>query len=240
MKRIFILLLALSLVSVPCFAEGASDPFAGTWQDPYYDRAVLEINPVGERYDIRITWGSSADSEGVWEMDAAREGDSLVYTGGRMSVVTYAEGGEVLSEEVQYDDAEGAFTLGEDGKLSWADSREERAPEFAYERISEPDDKPAGMQTGSWTPSSDPTITEEVQSIFDKGMEGLVGVHYVPVAYLGSQLVAGRNHAILAQATVVYPNAQPRYVIVYLYEDLQGGVKIMNIADLDIGAMCEY
>ncbi|MBQ6595337.1 MAG: hypothetical protein IJH78_06770 [Clostridia bacterium] len=94
--------------------------------------------------------------------------------------------------------------------------------------------------TGGWTPSADPAITEDVQALFDKGLEGLVGVDYVPVAYLGSQVVAGTNHAILCQGTVVYPDAAPAYFIIYLYEDLEGNVSIMNIADLDIGSLCTY
>ena len=93
---------------------------------------------------------------------------------------------------------------------------------------------------GGWTPAEDYTVTEERQAVFEKGMEMLVGVRYVPVAYLGSQVVAGTNHVFLCQATVVYPDAQPYYVLIYLYEDLQGQVTILNIADLDIGALCTY
>ena len=97
-----------------------------------------------------------------------------------------------------------------------------------------------GPLSGGWTPSADPAVTEELQALFDKGLEGLVGVGYTPVAYLGSQVVAGTNHAFLCQATVVYPGAQPYYTIVYLYEDLQGNVTILNIAELDVGALCTY
>ena len=93
---------------------------------------------------------------------------------------------------------------------------------------------------GGWTPAADPTITGEVKALLDKGMEGLVGVNYTPVAYLGSQVVSGTNHAILCQATVVYPGATPYFVIVYLYEDLQGNVSLMNIADFDVGMFCNY
>lgn len=236
MKRFLMLLLALA-VALPCLAE-AGDPFIGRWQDPYYGRALLEIAAEGEGYAIRITWGNSFDSEGVWEMAAKREGDRLVYTGGRMAIVTYSEGGAVIDEDVQYDDAEGAFTLEADGRLSWIDSREDRSSEFALERLED-----AGAEaalSGGWMPSEDPAVTEEMQALFDRAMEGLVGVNYAPVAYLGSQLVAGTNHAFLAQATEVYPGAQAGYVLVYLYEDLAGNVDLMNIADLDIGAMCEY
>lgn len=94
--------------------------------------------------------------------------------------------------------------------------------------------------TGGWTPAADPAITDKVRELLNKGLEGLVGVNYVPVAYLGSQVVSGTNHAILCQATVVYPGANPYFVIVYLYEDLKGNVTLMNIADFDVGMFCTY
>ena len=39
-----------------------------------------------------------------------------------------------------------------------------------------------GPLSGGWTPSADPAVTEELQAVFDKGLEGLVGVGYTPVA----------------------------------------------------------
>ena len=93
---------------------------------------------------------------------------------------------------------------------------------------------------GGWTPAESPEITEERQAVFDKAMEGLLGVSYKPVAYLGSQLVAGTNHCFLCQATVVYPDTQPDYVLVFIYQDLSGNARIMNIAHFDFGALCEY
>lgn len=236
MKKLVILLLAL-VFTVPCLAE--TDPFVGQWQDPYYGRALLEISQAGDDYAIEIRWGNSADSEAVWEMDATRDGDSLVYSNGKMSVLTYDEDGACVAEDVQYDDAEGAFTLGEDGKLYWADSREERAPEFALERL----ESAAAPLSGGWTPSEDPTVTEELQALFETGTDTLTGMDYVPVAYLGSQVVAGTNHAFLCQAVSAYPGEEgmqsdPAYAMVYLYEDLSGNVSILNIADFDIGAYC--
>ena len=50
---------------------------------------------------------------------------------------------------------------------------------------------------GGWSVAEDTAMTEENKAIFDKGMEKLVGVQYEPVAYLGSQLVAGMNHCFL-------------------------------------------
>ena len=93
---------------------------------------------------------------------------------------------------------------------------------------------------GGWTVAEDPTVTEEIQALTDKGVEGMLGVHYVPIAYLGSQMVAGQNHAVLCQATVVYPDAKPTLVILYLYEDPEGNVQLLNVSDFDIGALCTY
>ena len=101
----------------------------------------------------------------------------------------------------------------------------------------------AGAETalaGGWTAAEDPAVTEELRALFDKGMEGLLGVSYKPVAYLGSQVVAGRNHCFLAQATVIYPDARPSWVLIYLYEDLSGNVSLMNIAEFDFGSSCTY
>jgi hypothetical protein len=71
---------------------------------------------------------------------------------------------------------------------------------------------------------------------------GLDGAVPVPVAYLGSQVVAGTNHAFLCQAKTAYPGmvSEPTFVMIYLCEDLQGNVSVLNIADFDIGSLCTY
>jgi len=97
--------------------------------------------------------------------------------------------------------------------------------------------------TGGWTPSADPAVTEELKALFEKGTEALTGMDYVPVAYLGSQVVAGTNHAFLCRAVTAYPGSletEPGYAMVYLYEDLGGGVSILSIADFDVGSLCTY
>ena len=101
------------------------------------------------------------------------------------------------------------------------------------------DEFPIGAVVGL----ADPTVTEELKVVFEKGASVLTGSSFVPVAYLGSQVVAGTNHAFLCQAVTAYPgtiDADPSYAIVYLYEDLQGNVSILNIADFDIGSLCTY
>ena len=68
-----------------------------------------------------------------------------------------------------------------------------------------------GGLVGGWTAAEDPAITDDVNALIEKALDGLVGVNYVPVAYLGSQVVAGTNHAILCLATAVVPDAVPAW-----------------------------
>ena len=92
---------------------------------------------------------------------------------------------------------------------------------------------------GGWSAAEDNSITEENKAFFDKAVEGLIGVNYEPITYLGSQVVAGTNHCYLCKATVVYPDATPSYVLMYIYEALDGHTEILHIIDLDLGALAE-
>ncbi len=86
---------------------------------------------------------------------------------------------------------------------------------------------------GSWEAATDSAITDEIRAVFDRAMNGFVGVKYVPAAYLGMKAAAGHSHAILCQATTVYPGAVPCWVILYLSEDPDGGATIQDIAELN-------
>ena len=77
--------------------------------------------------------------------------------------------------------------------------------------------------------------TDEIRQLVAAGLEEFVGVEYTPVAYLGSQVVAGTNYAILCQGRAVVPDAEPYWVILYLYQDLEGKVSVLGIVNLDLG-----
>ena len=105
----------------------------------------------------------------------------------------------------------------------------------AEKPVEEPvDAAQAGAAVGGWTPAADCAVTEARKAVFDKGMETLLGVDYAPLAYLGSQVVAGTNHVFLVKGTMVVPAQPVSYALAYFYEDLQGNVKLMNVADLPI------
>ena len=89
-------------------------------------------------------------------------------------------------------------------------------------------------EPGGWMDAEDPALTDELKAIYEKGLEGLVGVDYTPIALLGTQVVAGMNYCFLSQGTVVYPGSTPMYMLVFLYADLSGNVTVLNIENLPI------
>ncbi|MGN0778149.1 MAG: hypothetical protein ACI4MJ_03295 [Aristaeellaceae bacterium] len=90
---------------------------------------------------------------------------------------------------------------------------------------------------GGWSVAEDYAVTEDRQALFDKALTDLVGAAYTPVAYLGSQVVAGVNHCFLCEATIVYPGTVPSLALVYIYEDLDGHAEVTHIAELDMAAL---
>ena len=67
-----------------------------------------------------------------------------------------------------------------------------------------------------WDCSVPAEITEEIRTLFDDAMKGLVGVGYTPIAVLGRQ---GNTYCILCKATVVYPDAKPYNALVYINDE---------------------
>ncbi len=91
-----------------------------------------------------------------------------------------------------------------------------------------------GPAVGSWAAAEVTEITSDELVVFDKAVEGLMGVKYEPVLLLGTQVVAGTNYAFLCKGTVVYPDALPYWYILYVYEDLQGNVEVLDIENLEL------
>ena len=84
---------------------------------------------------------------------------------------------------------------------------------------------------GAYQQPASPAMTEEASAALNKALEGLVGVRYVPVALLSEQVVAGTNYRILCEATVLYPGEEMHYVVVTLYESLEGTVSVLDVSD---------
>ena len=105
------------------------------------------------------------------------------------------------------------------------------------------DAEETAAMSGGWAvaESEAAALPQEVQEAFAKATETLTGAELIPLAYFGSQVVAGTNDAIvcLSRPSVAELEGAGELVVVILYRDLQGGAEIRNIAPLDLGAYAE-
>ena len=81
-----------------------------------------------------------------------------------------------------------------------------------------------GPDDSAWFLPETIEVTPMVAEVFNKAMEGLVGVHYEPLGYLGEK---EGTYCILCRATAVYPDAKPYYALVYVNEN-----GVQNIWDI--------
>jgi len=79
----------------------------------------------------------------------------------------------------------------------------------------------------------------EAKAAFEKATEGLVGYEYEVVAYLGSQVVQGTNYEYLCKGTPVVPEAEAEYLILYVYEDLDGNAEITDVKNIELATETE-
>lgn len=79
-------------------------------------------------------------------------------------------------------------------------------------------------------------LDKHTRTVFNKAVDGLLGCDYEPVALLGTQVVAGTNYCVLCRLTTVVPYAKPHWGLAYIYENLQGNVKLLKVDDLPLGA----
>ena len=100
-------------------------------------RAALTIEDLDDVITCTIRWGGSAFDEAVWEYacvyDEAAGGLSAPESGVK-SIVTYGEGGEGLSTEVEYDDGAATFVIDDAGSLVWTNIKEDSV-EMLFEKV---------------------------------------------------------------------------------------------------------
>ncbi len=71
-------------------------------------------------------------------------------------------------------------------------------------------------ETAEWSLPESTEMTEEVTAVFERAMQGLLGVDYEPIAFLGE---SEGLYCVLCRATVVAPGAKPTYALVYVGEE---------------------
>ena len=94
----------------------------------------------------------------------------------------------------------------------------------------EADEDNVDVEPSEWKTADSPALTDENVDLFMRGFHALLGVNYIPVAYLGKQVVSGTVHTYLTRARVVRPGEKETFALVYLYEQQNGEVRIIDIS----------
>lgn len=91
---------------------------------------------------------------------------------------------------------------------------------------------------GGWEANKDVEkgkLDSDSANAFKKATEELTGASYTPIATIATQVVSGKNYAVLALEKVI--SAEPVYKIslVTIYEDLNKNAEILSIENIDLG-----
>jgi len=207
------------------------------------DPAVLDTFPqvnLLEEQTYTIEWNGNPPDELIvfsWDIDVFTDQDHIDRHQQNSEIITRKEGGTIILKPDRVYDFQAKWLQSESEEKAYG-----LANYYLVTLQLIMEDGPGMVMVGGWTPSADPSITDDLKTVFEIGTETLTGAVVIPVVYLGSQVVAGTNHAFLCRTASAYSGTEtePAYVIVYLYEDLQGNVSILNIADFDIGSLCTY
>ena len=79
--------------------------------------------------------------------------------------------------------------------------------------------------------TEDRALTNEDRAVFDKALEGLMGVRYEPVS-VATQVTAGTNYRFTATAAPVVPNPVSYTAHIFVYKSLSGEVELTGIVRL--------
>ena len=104
------------------------NPVAAYEGDWVADRALMTIEALDDVITCSIHWAGSAFDEAVWEYTCVYDeatGGLTAPENGVKRIVTYGEGGDVLSDEVEYDDGAATFVIDGAGSLVWTNIKED-------------------------------------------------------------------------------------------------------------------
>ena len=97
--------------------------------------------------------------------------------------------------------------------------------------------------TGMWEYTDMETCKggEALQELFDKAMEGMIGVTYTPAAVLATQVASGNNYCILCFCDYTDNDfKETGWSLVYINEAFGGDAQVTNVVDIDIADLADY
>ena len=123
-------------------------------------------------------------------------------------------------------------------KISESESEETTEPSQPSDTwIEEPPTTVTEVTLGGWEIPEDPALTADLEQVFYDATDPLKSYFYEPVMLLGTQLVSGTNYAFLCKSapSTAEPDSVTTYVLVYIYEDLDGGCLLTSTTDITLG-----
>lgn len=90
------------------------------------------------------------------------------------------------------------------------------------------------MHTGSWnyTYMKECELPSEVAVIFEEAMGYITGITYVPVLYIGSQQVDGKNYMLICKSlTTTHPTVEGCKKVT-IYKPLNDTAQVINVEDV--------
>ena len=135
MKKVIciVMIAALLALSSAGIAEVTGPAYLGPW---ICGRAILDITDEHPGYRVEISWAGSAAEATTWTYHCPYElvdGSLVSEPTGVMVTETYSEDGEVAKSVTAYEDGQATFTIGADGKLPWADAKENAGADMTFE-----------------------------------------------------------------------------------------------------------
>ena len=77
-------------------------------------------------------------------------------------------------------------------------------------------------------------LPQKVQSAFTAVTGELVGADYMPVLYVGSQVVNGMNYCVLALQTIITANPEKRLVKMVINVDTNGVATLVSVGGIGL------
>ena len=77
-------------------------------------------------------------------------------------------------------------------------------------------------------------LPQKAQSAFTAVTGGLVGAEYLPVLYVGSQIVNGTNYCILAVQTIITGNPEKRLVKMIINVSSNGTASLVSVSGISL------
>ncbi len=126
---------------------------------------------------------------------------------------------------------------GSNGDLNPAFSATRAEAAAMLQRFCKLNEKTPDAAAGGWQINEELAETKlpaGAKEAFEQAMDGMVGADFTPVAYLGSQFVAGVNYAYLCKEVTVTAQPETKLAAVVVYKNPQGEVSVYSVKDVNL------